>query len=192
MVATYVEIVYGIRISDKDACKIFFKMSDEEYNQRHAELDGIGVFADANYVIPYKNETVGDMVLRDVKIYQRICCSNTTDVVVGIPLRKLYRVSRRCDQCDKYTLCMKCFSSTEQGVIDYTSTNEFGECDPKKICGRCYSYNAYDNEECHVCSFEMIPFEDRGRFMKRSINKILGNTRTPKLYFHWNDCSSCT
>lgn len=193
MVATYVEIVYGIRLTDKEACTIFFNMSDEEYTDRLSKV-GVGVFVDCDFVRNYTLDLVNlqKMLRCDINIFTCICCSNTTDIVVGVSLRKLYRINRRCEQCSKYNLCKRCFSSTEMCEIDYDSTYEFGECLKDKVCGMCYSYNTYNNDICHVCSFEMTPYTDKNAVLEKKINKILGTDKQAKLYFHWNDCCSCT
>jgi hypothetical protein len=192
MVASYVEIIVGIRLSDRQACQILLGFSDEEYTDENTKYKF--VFSNfniaANYVIDFQ-----ELWECDIKIFTVTCCSDTTDVVVGISLRKLYRLKMRCENCSEYTLCNKCFTTTEQGNIDYKKTYNFGICPAENVCYHCHSHNDDEsrketNGTCRTCKRELTPYEPE--FFGEMINKILEIDISPNIYYHWNDCGSCT
>jgi hypothetical protein len=190
MVATFVEIVAGVRLSDKKACEILLGMDDEEYDQKAKEINAVFIDSDVGEsAVEYSV----DFPL-GVEVFKCICCSDTTDVIVGMSLRKLYRVKTNCENCKGHTLCNDCFNTTEQGLIDYDKTYSFkeGVCVAKDICDRCYSYNkdSQDNINCKTCKYELTPCDLT--WTTRQLQKLLNVKTSAHLYFHWNDCCSCT
>jgi hypothetical protein len=190
MVATYVEILFGIRLTDEEACELILGMEHDEYEKYKTENDVDSVFVDCDGRSKVDNLDIDKVWLHNCRIYTCICCSKTTDVILGISLRTIYRVKVRCDKCDKYTLCDDCFNTTEQGKIDYKSTYSFAECPPTRVCDHCYAYNDEGNKICSTCKRDFVP-HDNSR-MEAKINEILGTKKPAKLYYHWDDCCSCT
>ena len=191
MVATYVEIIFGVRLTDKEACSLILGMTDDEYEKLKNENDGIGVFSICQYDQEYDFNCLGTFYKNEIILFTCVCCSKTTDVIVGVSLRKIYRVQTSCRNCKKYTLCDTCFNTTEQGIIDYEQTYSFAECPAENICNHCNSYNNKCNETCNICKRELVPFKQT-TFLEDRINNSLGIKKIARLYFHWDDCCSCT
>ena len=186
MVATFVEIIAGVRLSDREACKVFLDMSEDEYEQRVKDTNSVFVDCDSDsYCIEFPF---------DVEVFKCICCSDTTDVIVGTSLRKLYRVKTRCENCKGHRLCNNCFNTTEQGLVDYDNTYSFAEgvCVEKDVCNKCYSYNkdSQPNANCKICKYELIPCDLE--WTTQRLQKLLNVKTEAHLYFHWDDCCSCT
>jgi hypothetical protein len=193
MVATYVELVVGIRLTDREACRFLLGLTDEEYDKAvEGEDKNFSLFTDHisdSYMIDSKK-----WIIYGINVFSSICCSDTTDVVVGISLRKLYRLKIRCEKCDEYTLCDTCFNTTEQGLINYRETYSFKQtCSPNKICRRCHSYNdneTQENRKCRTCFANFEPYRiNDASYMLRDVLKL---GKPLEIYFHWDDCCSCT
>lgn len=186
MVATYVEIIFGIKLTDKEACKILLDMSEKEYDRHRDEEDLDSVFAnfaDFKYI----------KLKRDFDVFTCICCSDTTDVIVGVSLRKIYRLFKRCDNCKEYSLCEECFNSTEQGSIDFHETYSFKyKLEPHEVCNYCNSYNknGKEGDKCRTCLAELEPYNSK--YLSNKLKKDLNIDREASLYFHWSDCGSCS
>src|SRR5665647_181805 len=110
MVATYVEIIFGIRLTDKEACNLLLEMTDEEYEKAKEDLGNTGVFVDCDNTDYYQFDSSSFSRL-NINIFNCICCSDTTDIVVGVSLRKIYRIKIRCEKCSEYSLCNECFNT---------------------------------------------------------------------------------
>lgn len=182
MVAVYLDIIIGIRISNREACRNFL---DDGEDLTDEELEDI-------YFI---NEKHGwPNFLHDFDVRQDICCSDEAYVYIGYFKRRLYRTlpsdSDCCKKSDRH-LCEDCFSTTEQGVISYKATREEGNSlEPTKFCRFCYSYNSYELEFgfCKVCN-RHSPLEAKEIF-DLPIPRLMG--QEPKIWAVWNDCCSCT
>lgn len=195
MVSSYVEIVVGVKLTDREACKLLLGMADEEYDDLRSseDLEGCAIFSD-------KNTGEYETSLNDFQVFTCICCSDTTDIVIGVSLRKLYRIKTRCDDCDEYNLCDNCFGTTEQGYVSYKDTYSFAEvCPPEHVCGFCESYNPEQDKICKICKRDLKPFDTK--WINKRMQKLLEMSnieykqRFPdgvKIYFHWNDCGSCS
>lgn len=184
MVATFVEIIVGIRLTDQEACQFLLNMNEEDYNKYKDECDGTSVFVNTNnYRLP-----------GDFQVFKCICCSDTTDVIVGISLRKIFRIKKRCEKCKQSSLCNDCFNTTEQGIINYDETYSFKyKLKPYEVCNFCNSYNKNGKEgsTCITCFRDLEPYNDT-RYISKILQKELGIKRDADVYFHWDDCCSCT
>lgn len=187
MVATYVEIIAGIKLTNEEACRILLGFSPERYAKEAAELED--VFSNYNISENYQFD-FREFWTYNIEIFTSGCCSNSNDVVVGVSLRKIYRLKIRCTDCKKYTLCNRCFNSTEQGVIDYEATYNLTVCPPKSICSYCKSYNSDKSIICTTCN-EVFESYDVS-FFDEIVKRLLKTNLEAQLYFHWNDCGSCT
>lgn len=178
MVATYVEIIVGARFTDKEACEKFLGMTEEEYKKLTEDF-GNGVFFECC-------NREKSLLPKGYEFFMCRCCSETGDMILGISLRKLYLVDKECDGC-------KCFGTTEQGFIDFDSTYSFKyKLNPFEVCDNCNSYNKNGKagERCRTCNYALKPYStwSVGNTLKRKLEI----EREVNIYFHWDDCSSCS
>ena len=181
MVARYLEILVGIRMTNTQACELFLP-GYKELSENEKE----------NVIFSVEEYDTKQPLLKGKVVRQEICCSSEQWVYIGKVVRRVYRKHvEKCEKCT-HSLCDNCFSTTEQGVISYEQTynnkkEQDGSLDCRMVCGRCFSYNSYQKDEdiCKVCNGNWETFCN-------FTFKYEEMEFTGKYWAVWNDCCSCT
>ena len=145
---THVTLFYGYMVTKSDLDKVSDKIKEWFDGDRPEEF--------GYYLKNRKTEVhIGSVVMR----YGYCHCEKTDDdenMLIGMPIKKYYRVNERCEKCRKsWFCCDDCFNITENGVYDIKkAAKEITEIDKSMICENCHHHKR-SSGRCEHCKFRI-------------------------------------
>lgn len=141
MVYTELQLVLGIKVTDREACEKILKKNEEEFEEAKKKHNLTWVFTN---VIDLED---------DLEAFPPMCCRDSTDIVIGQIIRKIPRKKSRCENCPyERRNCDRCFGQTVDGFYDFHALfDPLVECQFENICWRCGFDNSIRIQPKKIC-----------------------------------------